>query len=201
MMFQNKCLFLLTLVGVMFSINQSNAQDYNSFGVRLGLNSSNLFAEVPDETNKKIDFSITGFYKIHITEELIYFQPELGLSRMGSSMKLNDTEYNLNLSYIQMPLLLSIGQKNISFVEIGGYLNYLVHADLNNKQFMNLNTNDLNKLDYGIALGLNANYENFAIGLRYYYGLANIGNESMEELIGKRARNSVFQVYLTYTFL
>lgn len=191
----------LILCGFIFSFSSLFAQDYNAFGARLSLNSSNIFSTQPDELNKHRDFSIAGFYKIHITQELIYFQPELGLSRKGSRMKLNNIEYNLNLSYIDVPLLLSIGQKNISFVEIGGYFSYLVHSDLNNTSFLNLNTSDLNKMDYGIALGMNANYENFAIGLRYYYGMADIVDASMKPLLGDRARNSTFQVYLTYTFL
>lgn len=195
------CLFTLILSLFFTTTFTVNAQDYNTYGLRLAFNSSNVFTQVPDETNKKADFAIAGFYKMHLTEELIYLQTELGLSRKGVRMRLNNMPYTLSHNYIEAPVFLSIGQKNISFVEIGGYFSYLVHSELSNSDFLNLNANDMNRLDYGIALGLNANYENFAIGLRYYYGLADTVSGSMSELLGEQSRNSTFQIYITYTFL
>jgi len=189
------------LVVFLFSFPKNlNAQDYNTFGLRVGLNSANIFSIIPDETNVRRDIAISGFYKMHITEELIFFQPELGFSRKGSKMRLDDVDYNLNLNYLDLPLLLSIGKKNISFVEIGGYLSYLVNSNLSNANSLDVNTDDLIRLDYGLAVGLNANYENYSIGLRYYYGLRNIAEGTMENLLGEKSRNSTFQIYFTFTF-
>lgn len=197
-----KTYFTLILVVILCLSSSYNlsAQDYNTYGFKIGYNSSNIFSQIPDELNLNHNFAIGGFYKIHITEELIFFQPEIGLSRKGSRMMLDDVNYNLNLSYIDVPLLLSIGKKNISFVEIGGYFSYLAHARLSNDDYLNVNTSDINRIDYGIALGLNANYENYAIGLRYYYGLSDVGSGSMKTLLGDKSRNSTFQVYATFTF-
>lgn len=77
---------------IYFASSSSYAQDYNTFGVRLAFNSSNVFSDIPDQKNKKRDFAFAGFYKMHIAEELIYFQPELGFSRKGSNIELDQTK-------------------------------------------------------------------------------------------------------------
>lgn len=180
----------------------SNAQESTTYGFRMGVNSTNVFASFPDEMSRATGFHVSSFVKFHITEQLIYVITELGYSRKGAGIRFDNTTYDLNLDYLEVPLLFSIGKKNMSFVEIGGYMSYLVNSKVSNTLSptnTNLKVSDLNNFDYGMALGLNFNYSAYTFGARYYYGLADLGSGSMKDLLGAQSRNRSFQIYVAYT--
>lgn len=181
-----------------------NAQESTTYGFKMGVNSTNVFASFPDDMSRKTGFHVASFVKFHITEELLYFQTELGYSRKGSEVSFGLDTYSLNLDYLEVPLLISIGKKNMSFVEIGGYMSYLINSNISNTispSNTNLDTFNLNNFDYGLALGLNFNYEKYTIGARYYFGLADLASGSMKDLLGEQSRNRSFQIYVSYSWL
>ncbi|MGF1556958.1 porin family protein [Paucihalobacter sp.] len=194
----------IVLAVVLGSVFLMNAQESTTYGLKMGVNSTNVFASFPDDMSRKTGFHIASFVRFHITEELIYFQTELGYSRKGSEVNFGLNAYDLNLDYLEVPLLLSIGKKNMSFVEIGGYMSYLINSNVSNTispSSTNLDPSDLNNFDYGLSLGLNFNYEQYTIGARYHYGLADLGNGSMKDLLGEQSRNRSFQIYVSYSWL
>lgn len=197
-------LFLFTSFFILLSSLSSKAQT-TEFGAKVGLNFTDFFVDGPTNIGGVTSFTASGFARIPFIKELFFFQPELGYTRRGGRMWNNDAPHRLSMDFIEAPILVSIGKKNVSFVEVGGYFSYLLNSDLSNPNQVELapssfSTSDFNKLDYGIAFGLNFNYENYFVGARYYYGLQDLVTSANEEFFGRRLRTKSFQVYLMYSF-
>jgi len=197
---------ILTLIVLCFSTT-IHAQDFeNQFGVKGGIFFTNQMVDLPSNPDGQIGFNVAGVARIPFIQDLFFFQPELGYSRKGTSFNLEAENFSFDFDYIEAPLLISIGKPNVSFVEVGGYFSYLLNTNvsqpsmLNNESLPNISADDYNRLDYGIAFGLNFNYNNYFVGARYYYGLADIARTSIQDIYGIRARNRGFQVYLMYMF-
>lgn len=191
----------------------SNAQTEKSFGVKGGLNFTNLYTEDVDDNNMLVSFN-AGLIAILPITDMIALQPEVIYSGKGAELQYNNVfaegKVKFRLSYIEVPILLRFNlTKNFS-LQAGPYLSYLVNADVksesDNEPFnsqTDLDTNDFNKFDYGLAGGIEFDLNLIGIGARYNYGLANIGKE---RTIGggtytfPDAKNSTISLYVTFKF-
>lgn len=194
----------LIILCALLNENTNYAQEITDYGIKTGVSASRLFTDLPDERLRRTKFHIASFVKFHIAEDIIFIQTELGYARKGGGLRFGNQVYELNLDYLDIPLFFSIGHRNISFVEIGGYMSYLLNSQLsNNVSLQNnvVNASHLNRLDIGLVMGLNFNYQNYTVGVRYYYGLRDLPERSMREILGNQARNSVFQFYVSYSWL
>lgn len=57
-------------------------------------------------------------------------------------------------------------------------------------------TDDFNKLDFGLSAGLGFDFNNFGIGARYNYGLSEIDKDNN----ANGAKNSAFNLYVALKF-
>ncbi len=186
---------------VSFSTKAQNIE----YGARLGYSFTDFYVDEPTNIGGKASFAVAGFTRIPFIKELFFFQPEIGFARRSGRLWTNDAPFTLTNDFVEVPLLVSIGKKNVSFVEVGGYFSYMFNADLANPNQVDLSPNsfsvsDFNALDYGIAFGLNFNYENYFFGARYNYGLQDLVTSSNAEFFGQRLRTKSFQVYVMYSF-
>lgn len=200
-----KTLFTFCLFSLFFTTNQTKAQGID-FGVKGGVGFYNLMMDQPENPEISPGINLAGVMRVPLYQDLFYFQPELGYARKGTSFSLEGQNFAFDFDYIEMPLLISIGKPNMSFVEVGGYVNYLINTNvsqpttLNGDDLNSISTSDFKGLDYGIAFGLNFNFSNYFIGARYNYGLEDISRSSVNNVFGQRARNRGLQVYLMYMF-
>ena len=63
-----------------------------------------------------------------------------------------------------------------------------------------LNRDDFNTLDYGLAGGIAFDLSGFQIGARYNYGLREVGKGGIAGGLTNNSKNSVAQVYIGFGF-
>jgi hypothetical protein len=206
---QNKFFQLIlstTLVGAVVSqpvAAQSNAK----FGIKGGLNVSNLYIDDVTDENARIGTQI-GLYTQLFSSDVFAIQPELLFSTKGSRNQydgLIDQEIKYNLSYIDLPVLAVFKLGESVELHVGGYASYLLNANISyDGDIVNgideIDKDNLKSYDYGLSGGIALNVGAVQIGTRYTYGLVEIADsDDAKQLIGN-AKNSCAQLFVAFNF-
>lgn len=157
------------------------------FGVKGGVNFSNLYTEDVDDNNVLTSFN-AGFYaKLPITES-VAIQPEFLYSRKGAELVYDNAfaqgTAKFKLNYIEVPVLLKVNIIKNFNIHAGPYFAYLIDAQVTNESSnanfdfeQNYDNDDFNKFDAGLSAGFGFDFDNLGIGFRYNYGLTTVGKE------------------------
>ena len=216
---QKFALLLVTATLVIFSSLKAQQQQTSEesalstkFGIKGGLNLTNLHSDNFSDDHLKAGFNLGVFSKIPITPGFS-IQPELLYSLKGSKSDYNNSvegsgQYRFNLGYVELPVLAVVNlTKNFS-IHLGGYGAYLTNVnikDVNNDGHVNgitdLNADNFNRWDFGLAGGIGFDIENFMIGARYNYGLTSIGKSGnlSSDVLGN-AKNNGLAIYVGFGF-
>ncbi len=185
--------------------NSASAQ----FGIKGGVNFSNIYNEEVDDNNMLTSFNIGLFSSFPVTN-FIAIQPEILYTQKGAQLTYDNTlatgEAKFKLNYIEVPVLLKLNAtKNLSF-HAGPYFAYLVDAQIKNESEGGFNFEDtidndnFNKFDSGLSGGIELNFDAIGIGARYNYGLSKIGKENniAGTSYSSEGKNSSISVYATF---
>lgn len=183
----------------------------SKFGIKGGLNLTNLYSDAPDDENMKLGFNAGIYWKLPVAKGFS-IQPELLYTQKGSKSTYNnfiqgDGEYRFNLNYIELPVLATFNvAKNLN-IHAGPYVGYLVSADVKDVDdngtingAVDLNEDNFKRWDVGLAAGLGFDISNFTIGARYNYGLTEIGDGGLAGQLTRNAKNAGLSVYLGVAF-
>jgi hypothetical protein len=207
---------------LLLATTQVQAQDDSpgpKFGFKGGLNFSQLYVDQPnaEDENMKLGYHLGIFGKIPLTNFLA-LQPEVLYTNVGSKIKyggsdlaealgIESGEVRFNLNYVQVPVaaVINIGPLNI---HAGPYLAYLVSANVKDLKasdqeatdIKDLDTEDFNRIDYGLVGGLAIDIKGLTIGARYNHGWREIGDNGLAGRLTNDSKNSVAQVYLGIGF-
>ena len=214
-------LTMLCIVPVFFSSLCVSAQEQQTatesglrpkFGIKGGLNLTNLYVDNVSDEHVKAGFNAGIFAKLPVSRGFS-IQPELLYSLKGAKDTYNNIlqgsgEYRFNLGYIELPVLAVINLARNFNLQAGGYAAYLVTAnvkDVDNQGDINgatdLNADNFQRFDFGLAGGLAFDIENMTIGARYNYGLGNIGKSgSLSGELTKNSKNAGLSIYLGFGF-
>ena len=203
MKMQSNILCALTLF-LTASFGMLHAQDNvtTEFGVKGGLNMSNLYTDDADDENVLFGFN-AGVYATLPVSDFVAIQPELLFTTRGSKLEYNNAlaqgNVKLKLNYIELPLLVRVNITKNFNIHAGGYASYLVSAKSTGDGDFEFedqyDTDDFNKFDAGIAAGVGLDFNPISVGLRYNYGLTTIekdGDDSSD------LKNSNLSLYLSY---
>lgn len=184
------------------------------FGVKGGLNLSNLYVDDVQDENVKASFNLGLYAKLPIAKGFS-IQPELLYSSKGAKLSYNNVllgtgEYRFNLNYVEVPVLAVFNiVKNLN-LQAGGYAAYLASANISRlntssgsvDRIRDLKTSDFNRFDYGLAGGLGLDVANFTLGARYNYGLREVGegNASISGQATRNSKNSVLSLFVGIGF-
>ena len=210
---------MLTVICAVCMFNLVSAQEQQTaaehslspkFGLKGGLNLSNLYVDNVQDENMKTSFNLGLYAKIPVAKGFS-IQPELIYSGKGAKLTYNNVllgtgEYRFNLNYVEVPVLAVVNiVKNLN-LQAGGYASYLATANISRlnssagtvDKIKDLKTDDFNRFDYGLAGGLGLDVQNFTIGARYNYGLKEVGkgNTSVAGQVTKNSKNSVISLYI-----
>ena len=182
------------------------------FGVITGLNLSNLYSN-DAISNLNAGFNAGGFLRMAVSNT-IAIEPELYLSTKGTSVVYNSLSAvntaNLNLTYLEMPLICVFDVTSLIIFQVGPYISYLLTAQVKNAGNINLfnfeqnlNTDNYNRVDAGVVVGIGLDVKSITMGMRYNLGLISIGKN--QQLLGLNynvadARNGVLNFYLAIGF-
>ncbi len=206
-------LVLLTSLSQL-SFSQTSDSSKFKFGVKGGVNFSNLYTQNVESNNVLTGFNAGVFAKLPITESLA-IQPELLYTTKGAKLTYNNYFVNgtakFNLNYIELPVLLVINLTENFNIHVGPYVAYLVDSNaINDSQGTlfdiqsNLKNEDYNKFDTGLAIGVGYDADKIGFGVRYNYGLQKVGKE--RSFLGTNytfpdGKNSVINLYVSYSIL
>jgi hypothetical protein len=186
-----------------FAINGIQAQDrVASYGFKGGLNFSNLYTKNVDDNNVLTGFNAGLYAKFPITNS-VAIQPEISYTTKGAELIYNNVfaqgTAKFNINYIEVPILLVMNVTENFNIHVGPYAAYMVSGKTSNdsnfgESQRELDTNDFNKFDAGLAGGLGIDLDALNFGVRYNYGLTKIGKDNA--FFSSDAKNSVLSVYI-----
>jgi len=178
----------LLLIAMLFLI-VSSGQAQLSFGVKGGINVSNVVGKDVEGYRSKLGIHLGGFGSLSLTPTL-GVQAELLYSSQGA--KWDDDDEKTSLGYIQVPVLVRYNFAGGFYAEAGPQLGFLVKAKDDNEGDVYDIKEYLEKIDVAIALGAGYNLNsNLGVYARYTAGLTKFYDEE---------KNAVFQVGVAYRF-
>ncbi len=204
-----KRLLLTLCIGILAFAAQ--AQDFG-IGVKAGINYANLSGSdigSPDPIFK-YHAGITARWGLAKT---IYVQPEAIFSAKGAS----SGNVDINMNYIDVPVVLKVKLLDIVSVHAGPQFSYLLSADATGGP-EDIDVKEQYK-DYDLSAVAGAEYESLfglSFGVRYNFGLIEIGEDYEQETTvptfgggsttvktpvkASDAKNGVLQVFAAFTF-
>ncbi|MFI5155479.1 MAG: porin family protein [Chitinophagales bacterium] len=168
------------------------------FGVKAGANFATLTGTGTDGAKTKVDFNGGGFAHIPLFNSF-FLQPELVYSGQGAKGTQNETDFTVNQSYLNVPVLFQYRHSSGLFAETGPQIGFLLAANVKSGSMSEDIKSSYKSTDFSWAFGLGYMIPSISAGIdvRYNLGLTDI---AAQEVSGQTTKNSVFQVGLFYVF-
>lgn len=177
----------------MVSVSVTAMSQHVEFGLKGGLNVSTVSVESPGaEVDSRVSGHIGGLAHIHLSS-MFALQPELTFSGQGYKSK---SDQDINLNYINLPVLLQYMAKSGFRIETGPQLGALISAKYKAPSINEDIKDNYKTLDVSWAFG--AGYitkSGFGLDVRYNLGLAKINDNNLPD-----NKNRVFQAGVFYQF-
>lgn len=203
-------LIALLLAATILTGGKAEAQD-KRFGVKGGLNLSNLSLEDNDDSNLRTGFHVGIWAGFPIATNLS-IQPELQYSSDGTRWLQESSEYSadasLKLDYIELPISLVYNLSRDVDFHLGPYVAFLANASSEatlktGSSTLNL-ISDLDKdnfksTDFGMQAGMRFHLNPIYIGFGYKLGLTEVAQDNARNYFGDAANRSI-RLSVGYTF-
>jgi hypothetical protein len=181
---------LIVAVAILFT---TGAYAQGGAGIKAGVNFANQ--DITDiNTESRTGYHFGAFFELRATDNIIV-QPEVLFSTHGSKITISNTTEKVNLSYLNIPLLLKFRFLGIADVHLGPQFGVLSNAEYNDQDI----DDQLKAIDFSLIAGAGINLPMGLIGgARYVYGLSDY-NESFDPGSGAvlpEVRNKTVQIYL-----
>jgi Outer membrane protein beta-barrel domain len=175
-------------------------------GIKGGLNVSNLYVDDVDDENARFGFNV-GLYAQLFSSEVFAIQPELLYSTKGTRTTYDngvfagDVKFNLN--YLEVPVLAVVKLGSAAELHFGPYWSYLLAANIDVDgdidTFDELDRDNFQSWDFGLAGGVGLNFGSTQIGVRYSKGLRKLADSDNARALVGDAKNSCAQLYIAFS--
>lgn len=199
---------LLAASAQLLSTTESFAQNRVRVGLKGGLNASSLFYDSQGVSNKRERIGFHGgvFAQVPVGE-FFAVQPELLYTTKGSSAEYNvlgiSGRNTFRLNYVELPVLATFKLGQAVELQAGPYVSYLLKSDLSSSGDITGTTsfdrNNFNKVDYGVAGGLNLFLGKALLGLRYEQGLQRVASSGAARTLLGNAKNGVGMISVGFS--
>ncbi len=198
----------------LFLISAGSYAQFTQYGVKAGLNLSNLTVDDANDRNLRTGFHAGVFGRLGFSE-FFSLQPELIYTTKGFTntydIAVASSEVDFNLNYIELPINVVYHLSEDFAFMLGPYVGYLVSAnvDTNNEilDFFDFDTDseldrdNFNAIDFGLTAGLDFTVQQFVFGFKYNLGLTGVAKDNLPgEFLGDEVKNTVIQVYAGILF-
>ena len=169
------------------------------FGIRAGLNATNVSFEKLPSKSERYGFHAGVFADIPIKADFASIQPELSFSTKGAAFKPLTGRQTLNMSYVD--LLLPVAFKLSMFdLQVGPFASYLASTpDYTVYNENKVIVDGFKQYDLGLMAGLAVNLNKIIVGLRYNQGFVDVTTDNARPFLGT-GKNAVAQLSLGYKF-
>ena len=198
---------LLVMIAFMLGSASLIAQSGNRFGLKGGVGLSNLRGEGEDVSDKDMRTVFHGgVFGRMAPNEHFGVQAELLYSQKGTKVTydgLIDQEVTFQLSYLEVPVFVSIGIGDVLEMHVGAYAAYLLSSNVSTEGDLGSDDEELDRdnfqgADYGLLIGAGANLGRAQLGVRYVHGMADLAASDAADLLLGDSRNSTVQLYLAF---
>lgn len=214
---------LLTIALINFAATAQDDDDNDDvkphIGIKGGVTFANLVNEGDNVTDKnaKVGYNVGLFAKLPISSHFA-IQPELLLISKGArrtydmgsgffGIGTGEGELDFNLTYLEVPVLAVVNFNRYINVNAGVYAAYLLNANVTNDsensnydKYRDLNEDNFQRFDYGLAAGVGIDLHPVTFGARYEYSLRNLGKSGLSGEITEDSRNSALSLYVGLGF-
>ncbi|WP_084625993.1 porin family protein [Flavobacterium soli] len=189
--------------------SSTDTRENFKFGVKAGINLSNVYDEENDElvADGKVGFAGGAFIAIPFGK-FIGIQPEILYSEKGfkaeGSFLGADYEFTRKTSHLDIPVHLQIKPtENLSLL-VGPQFSYLLstETEFNDNSVgseEDINDDNYKKGVFGVSAGVDFNVDQFVISARAAWDLSKTDSDGEESSL--RYKNQVIQFTVGYTFL
>ncbi|MDN3688983.1 porin family protein [Cyclobacterium jeungdonense] len=188
-------IIISTLFAILLISGTSFAQHVN-FGIKGGVNSYTIKGDNTAGFDSKTSFHIGLIGHIHMANQFA-LQPELVYSVQGAQNGVAGQDVELDLNYVNVPLLFQYMFDNGFRLQAGPQLGFLASA----KSGVNDNKTDVtdNFESMDLGLGVGASYvnpaTNFGVDVRYNMGLSNINKTGNANYYNRGFQAGVFYLF------
>lgn len=163
-----------TLLFVFLFMGVASAQHFN-LGVKAGLNGYTTSSESFSDIDPKFGLHAGLIGHAHLGGQFA-LQPELVFSMQGSKYTASGTDVNLNLNYINIPLIFQYMYNNGFRLQAGPQIGVLASAKTKIGSTVVDVKDDFEAIDFGIGVGMSFvnPATDFGFDIRYNHGLSNI---------------------------
>lgn len=190
---------MLSLVLGLMLFTSVNLGAQSTFGIRGGLNASNISFDKLSERGERIGYHVGVFADVPVVPNFFSLQPELSYSVKGTAYDVLNERQSLNMDYIDFHLPVAFKLSTID-LQVGPFASYLISKpDFTVFDENRVVVDAFNAFDAGLTAGLSFNFNKVLLGIRYNQGFINVSKDNAEALLGK-GKNAVGQVSLGYRF-
>jgi hypothetical protein len=190
---------------IMLGANTVQAQSKSTVGVKGGLNLSNFYVEDIDDKDARLGFHAGVYGRVYATD-FFAIQPEINFSTRGNEIISNglfDQRTRFNLNYIDVPVLAVFKLGKVAEIHAGVYGAYLIGANIKSDGdlgdwFDDLDRDNFETVDYGLAGGVGLNFGGVQVGARYNMGLQEIAKSNGARSVLGNSKNSLAQLYIAF---
>jgi hypothetical protein len=168
-------LILSTIVALGIFSTQAKAQSNVGFGIRGGVNFSQLNnTDLNDHTHTGLLLGL--YFDGSIYKNLVLFQPEVLYTQKGFETRNPDLTFRID--YIEIPLEFRVNAVNpsgvVPFVYAGPYVAFKINTDFPDSFPDEVNqyiSDHVNNTEFGISVGAGIDFGHLNLGVRYDAGL------------------------------
>jgi hypothetical protein len=187
--------YLTAVIAAILTTTAINAQHMN-LGIKGGLNLYTINNDNGSEYDSKVGFHAGLIGHIHLTRQFAV-QPELVYSAQGAKYTAGGIESELNLGYINIPVLLQYMFDNGFRLQAGPQLGFMINAKTEIGNTKADVKDNFKTVDFGLGAGVGYVHtaSGFGIDARYNFGLSNINEND-----AVKSTNRGFQLGVFYLF-
>jgi Outer membrane protein beta-barrel domain len=191
----NVALIVLTVMLMTPSVSQAQIK----FGIRAGLNATNISFEKLPNKSERFGYHIGVFSDVPVMPDFMSLQPELSFSVKGAGFEPPSGKQTLNMNYVDFFLPVAF-KLSLFDLQVGLFASYLISKP----DYTVFNENKViidafKTIDIGLTGGLSVNINKLLIGVRYNQGFVDVAKDNSRPFLGS-GKNAVGQVSLGYRF-
>lgn len=192
--------FLLVAIAIIGFGASSNAQEYWNFGVKGGVNFTNMTSDGFEDNNSRTGFHLGVLAEIPVSDRFSV-QPEVLYSTQGTEDEFGGFKDEYKLDYIQIPVIAKIYLVDALALEVGPSFNFLVNEEyrLESNRLIFTANPEASTFELAGTAGLSFNFNNgFFINGRYLQGFTDVyDSDSFDE---DAINNNGFQLGVGFQF-
>lgn len=193
--------FLLLVIAIVGVSASSNAQEYWNFGVKGGVNFTNMTSDGFEDNNSRTGFHLGVLAEIPVSDRFSV-QPEVLYSTHGTEEEGSNYTNEYKLDYIQVPVIAKFYLIDGLALEAGPSFNFLVQEEYDFESGVldiESDTDYASTFEFGGALGASYKFNNgFFLNGRYVIGFTDaFDSDSFDE---DAINNNGFQLGVGFQF-